>query len=239
MSVKSQIDRLNAVKDRIRTNLVAQGVTVPNDTTLDEMATLVLSVAGYTPIKGVDYWTEADQEAIVQQVITALGTPVFGRVDADNNIILTGELAEGSYTLKYEDADGEVVEIGTIEVGEKMPTSGYVEVTWAEGVKLDKATGAEGSGSNYAASNHIEIMDGYTYTVKQTMYNNQLYGGMNVLYYNADGGFISCTELWAADSAEHSVVLTPPVDAATFRLRLFHGSTYYTEMWPVYFEKTA
>lgn len=28
-----------------------------------------------TPVKGVDYWTEADQESIVQQVITAL--PVY------------------------------------------------------------------------------------------------------------------------------------------------------------------
>lgn len=60
--------------------------------------------------------TEADKEAIVQQVITALGTPVFGRVDADNNIILTGELADGTYTLKYEDADGEVTEIGTLSL---------------------------------------------------------------------------------------------------------------------------
>ena len=66
MSVQSQIDRLNAVKNRIRTNLAAQGISVPADTTLDEMATLILSVAGYTPEKGVDYWTPADQEAIVQ-----------------------------------------------------------------------------------------------------------------------------------------------------------------------------
>lgn len=114
MSVQSQIDRLNAVKNRIRTNLAAQGITVPADTTLDEMATLILSVAGYTPEKGVDYWTPADQEAIVQQVIAALGTPVFGRVDADNNIILTGELADGTYTIKYEDAEGEQTVIGTL-----------------------------------------------------------------------------------------------------------------------------
>lgn len=171
MSVKSQIDRLTAVKERIRTNLIAQGVTVPDDTKLEEMATLILSVAGEdgkdgtsvtvksvsestadggsnvvtfsdgktvtikngskgstgatgatgaagkTPVKGVDYFTTADQEAIVQQVITALGTPVFGRVDADNNIILTGELANGTYTLKYEDAEGEVTEIGSLALG--------------------------------------------------------------------------------------------------------------------------
>lgn len=69
---------------------------------------------GKTPVKGTDYWTQADQEAIVQQVIAALGTPVFGRVDADHNIILTGELADGTYVLKYEDAEGNVTEIGTL-----------------------------------------------------------------------------------------------------------------------------
>lgn len=72
---------------------------------------------GKTPVRGTDYWTPADQESIVQQVITALGTPVFGRVDADNNIILTGELVDGTYTIKYEDAEGNQTEIGTIEVG--------------------------------------------------------------------------------------------------------------------------
>ena len=112
MSVRTEIERLNAIKNRIRTNLVAQGITVPADTMLDEMATMILSVAGYTPQKGVDYFTPADQEAIVQQVITALGTPVFGRVDADNNIILTGELADGEYTIKYEDAEGNETIIG-------------------------------------------------------------------------------------------------------------------------------
>ena len=46
MSVQSQIDRLNAIKERIRTNLVAQGITVPADTMLEEMAEQILSVAG-------------------------------------------------------------------------------------------------------------------------------------------------------------------------------------------------
>ena len=80
---------------------------------------------GKTPVKGVDYWTAADQEAIVQQVIAALGTPVFGRVDANNNIILSGELTDGTYTLKYEDADGNVTEIGTLD---NTPAPTYTNV---------------------------------------------------------------------------------------------------------------
>ena len=75
---------------------------------------------GKTPVKGVDFWTPADQEAIVQQVIVALGTPVFGTVDANNNIILSGNLADGVYTLKYEDAEGNVTEIGIITVAPEI-----------------------------------------------------------------------------------------------------------------------
>jgi len=71
-----------------------------------------ISVAA--PQKGIDYWTAAEQESIIQQVIAALGTPVFGSVDADKNIILTGELADGVYTLKYEDDEGNLTVIGTL-----------------------------------------------------------------------------------------------------------------------------
>lgn len=54
MSVQSQIDRLNAIKQRIRTNLVAQGITVPEDTMLEAMAEQILSVAGEDGKDGLD-----------------------------------------------------------------------------------------------------------------------------------------------------------------------------------------
>lgn len=76
---------------------------------------------GTTPQKGIDFWTPADQESIVQQVIAALGTPVFGTVDTENNIILTGNLVDGTYTIKYENADGEQTTIGTL-TAEGEPT---------------------------------------------------------------------------------------------------------------------
>lgn len=69
---------------------------------------------GKTPVKGTDYWTGADQESIVQQVIAALGTPVFGRIDENKVITLTGTLADGStYTFQYEDEDGNVHPLGS------------------------------------------------------------------------------------------------------------------------------
>lgn len=69
-----------------------------------------------------------DQEAIVQQVIAALGTPVFGRVDAENNIILSGELVNGTYTLKYEDGEGNVTVIGTLNASGGSDEPAYINL---------------------------------------------------------------------------------------------------------------
>jgi hypothetical protein len=194
---------------------------------------------GTTPQKGIDFWTPADQEAIVQQVITALGTPVFGRVDADNNIILTGELADGTYTLKYEDAAGNLTEIGSIDIG-GMGDSGSVELIWADGVKLDKTTGAEGAGAQYAASQMIELVDGYTYTASQKNVNGWTTGGISICYYNASGGYLGYEELWATTDTEQSSVFTPLDGAKSFRVRLFHGSNpLNAEYYSVTYEKTT
>lgn len=71
---------------------------------------------GYTPQKGTDYWTEADQEAIVQQVLTVMGMHIVGEVQASNKLIIfRGELPDGTYTGVYEKADGTQVPVGTFE----------------------------------------------------------------------------------------------------------------------------
>ena len=93
---------------------------------------------GHTPVKGVDYYTEAEKEEflnsgvldavetkfenekgnMVQLLINELhGLPVFGVVDENNNITVTSLLPNGTYALKYEKDDGTTEEIGTITVG--------------------------------------------------------------------------------------------------------------------------
>ncbi len=70
---------------------------------------------GYTPIKGTDYFTEADKAEMVALVIENLGgNPVFGYVDENNNILVQGDLADGSYSVKYEMEDGSTVDIGNL-----------------------------------------------------------------------------------------------------------------------------
>lgn len=45
---------------------------------------------------------------------------VIGMIDENNNIILTGTLADGTYVFKYESADGTYADIGSLVVGGKV-----------------------------------------------------------------------------------------------------------------------
>ena len=93
---------------------------------------------GYTPVKGIDYFTPADQESIVQQVIAALGTPVFGTVGENKTIILEADLGEGTYTFMLKKDDGSLALIGT---GEYQSGPKYTNA-------LTKAIGTDGQPYN-------------------------------------------------------------------------------------------
>lgn len=44
------------------------------------------------------------------------GGDVFGYIDENNNIVLNGNLVEGTYTIKYEMEDGSLIDIGNLEL---------------------------------------------------------------------------------------------------------------------------
>lgn len=78
---------------------------------------------GHTPEKGVDYWTEEDKSEIIQSVVDSIKVEypeahiIYGDVDSENNIVIYGELADGTYILKYENEDGSTTEIGELIIG--------------------------------------------------------------------------------------------------------------------------
>lgn len=81
---------------------------------------------GYTPVRGTDYWTEADKVEIVQRVIESLGgNPIFGIVDENNNIVVSGDLPDGTYSVKYEMENGTKLNIGNLVID----TNVYYTVT--------------------------------------------------------------------------------------------------------------
>lgn len=58
-------------------------------------------------------------ERTVEHLSKALASDmaVYGIVDNENNVVMTGTLETGEYTLKYLNSDGTVSEIGTFEMG--------------------------------------------------------------------------------------------------------------------------
>ncbi len=162
---------------------------------------------GKTPVKGVDFWTDADQEAIVQQVITALGTPVFGRVDTNNNIILTGELADGTYTVKYENADGEQTTIGTLSA-EDAPT--YTNILplainsdktpynggqgWKTGYRLN-SSGAEATVADWEVTGFIPISTSDTLYFKDIQFRGNSQKHDYIGLYNSSFTSLTSTQV--------------------------------------------
>lgn len=122
---------------------------------------------GYTPLRGTDYWTQEDKNQIVQEVIAALGTPVFGTVDAENTITLSGDLAEGIYTLQYEHADGSLTPIGSITVGSGVSYTNLADPAsedWVLNYRIN-SSGNQTQVSESLRGNQTMVMTNYIPTV--------------------------------------------------------------------------
>ena len=77
---------------------------------------LANAVENYFEENPIPLLTEADKSDIARMVIESLGgNPVFGYVDENNNIIVSGKLADGTYSVKYEMEDGTTIDIGNLE----------------------------------------------------------------------------------------------------------------------------
>ena len=140
---------------------------------------------------GVDEEYKAN---LVQAVIETLGgNPVFGYVDENNNIVLSGNVADGTYSVKYEMEDGSTVDIGSLVLAEGEEPEEIVNLAvpnetnttdwsiWCNDARI-------GSDGNYRAnagytnvSNYIPVKKG------DTVY----WSGMNVKYTDA-GSTQSC-----------------------------------------------
>lgn len=112
---------------------------------------------GKSPVKGVDYWTETDKNEIIQSVVAELGI-VIGEVDSQNNILITVPLSDGTYTMRYENADGSTTEIGTFTVNNG---GGEVEPSYTNQIKISTDTdGSVYNGTGFKSGVYISSSDG-------------------------------------------------------------------------------
>lgn len=169
---------------------------------------------GYSPVKGTDYWTPADKQAILAELGSQLslgiasdgliylfvnGSPVgtgipqstgesgdvFGYVDENNTIVLTGALADGTYSIKYEMENGTVVNIGDMVLDSNVYYSVIKELT---NCTISNSAKTVVEGESYSAT--ITANDGYELSsVKVTM------GGTDISASAVSGGNISIAEV--------------------------------------------
>ena len=157
-----------------------QGIQGPKGDTGAKGAT---GAAGKTPVRGTDYWTEADKAEIVRQVLASMAMPVAGIVDENNNIIITGELPDGAYTLRYEFADGSSTSIGTLNISSgpaytnqisiSIDTDGsvYNGVGYKANTYISSSTGAVSSRTGIGATGFIPIKKGDVIRFKDVGFN--------------------------------------------------------------------
>lgn len=141
--------------------------------------------------------TEADKEAIVQQVIAALGTPVFGTVDADKNIVLStpSPLANGTYTFWLEGEDGKLAELCTIALGGIENLADPTSADWVANKRLNSSgelSNAYAVGNGGAVTNYIPCKQGDVIRVK----------GLDVSHYytSAQGELARTTAFFYSES---------------------------------------
>ena len=139
-------------------------------------------------------------EDIIQQIMSTLATPVFGRVDENNNIILSGNLVVGTYALKYEDAAGNLIDIGTIKLVNSANDEGDGEgiapsilIAWNEDyeIRTDPSNSDFGNPiyqESYSVTDIIDLEDSYEYTLIGTNWpaGNSIYP----VWYTKEHGYI-------------------------------------------------
>lgn len=104
---------------------------------------------------------------------------VVGVLDESNNILLSGNLADGTYTLRYENTDGTYTEIGTLEVGKIQPTNlaDPASADWQEGYRLSLSSGTTSELAGHTVTNYIPCKKGDVVRVKGFAISNSDTGG--------------------------------------------------------------
>lgn len=154
--------------------------------------------------------TDADRAAIVADVVASLGgNPVFGYVDENNNIIVSGNLADGTYTVKYEMEDGGTMDIGQLVLAEDEPDEPVQTYTnqiplaidasdnpfnggqgWKTGYRLSASGGSETAADGYECTGFIPAKIGDVLRVKNIDLTAE--NATNIVFYDGSKTPIAC-----------------------------------------------
>lgn len=104
-------------------------------------------------------------------------------------------------------------------------TSSTIDITWNNGVKIDRSTGAETSDTNYSASNFIACDTSKTYTLNLASSMSSHAGNVFICYYDENKSFISCSDNYVgtyhSSPDVFSAELSFPSNAKYIKLRFY------------------
>lgn len=125
---------------------------------IDDLETEKVAKTGLTLAKHTDglIYIFVDGVATGNGVEMGETGDIIGVVDSNNNIVLTGELPDGTYTIVYEDADGEQTVIGGFTLGQVLEL--FVPSTCTLNSRLS-SSGAVSSQNSTFVTDYIDIGD--------------------------------------------------------------------------------
>lgn len=182
---------LTAVPSEYVTETELTGKGYAKQTDVDRLSNEKADKKNWTPnmIIGTDVngnmvaretYTEAEKSALIQEVIDYIKVEIpeahiiYGDVDSQNNITIFGELPDGSYTLKYEDKNGKIIEIGDLTIGYVNRLTQAIDSSgnpynggqgWKTGYRLN-SSGAEAELSGMEVTGFIPVKYGDTVYMK-------------------------------------------------------------------------
>lgn len=148
--------------------------------------------------QAIEGTTDIIKDTAVQEILAELqGLPVFGVIDENNIVTVTSLLPDGTYTLKYENADGTTTSIGVITVGNGGTGGGGTGGGDSGGSSGDDGVDDGGSGDTTETANLLS--SALTHTDLTTVFNgigymDGAYASAAAPYYNSDAATF-CTGL--------------------------------------------
>lgn len=151
---------------------------------------------GKTPVKGVDYYTEDDKAEVVQEVLATIDLPLYGYVDENQNIIISGTLEGSAYTVKYEMEDGSTLDIGDLVLGTEQEITNQIPLSTDTdgtiyngglGYKTDtriNSSGVDAESADVSVTGYIPAENGQTVYMKGIAIENS--GLSKIVMYDSD-----------------------------------------------------
>ena len=168
---------------------------------------------GSTNTQGYGLTLDGPKGNIIEMRTSELYNPGFPEIDWRNENM-------AFFRISCEEiSDDSIITINQ-EIPSEDDDSGTIAIEWSAGVKLDKDTGVEGSGGNYAASQSFAYDSRYSYTLATS---DSYLVQAAICWYGSDGSYLGWNDaLTAGVSGEAEMAVLVPLDnAASFRIRAY------------------